>query len=247
MSTLVIEHSDLARLDRFGDVLRDLGYRLRVVRVHRDESLPPDLDDVDAIISLGGPQSPLDDAPWVEPELDLLRRAHAQALPVVGICLGCQLLARAMGGEVARLDGGIMLGWPEVRLTPAGREDPIFAGLPWRMRQLHWNSFHVKKAPPGARVLASVDRMPVAAWALGLRTYAIQFHPETTAETLEKWIEDEPSALVEAKLARDALAAQTRANDAVAARLAQRLFETIALVLMPLDRRYAGVAKDVHH
>ena len=104
MPTLIIEHSDLTGADRLGEVLRDRGHRLNIVRLHRGDALPNDLDEVDAVITCGGPQDPCDDSvEWMSGQLDLLRRADALQMPVVGICLGSQLLARALGGSVAKI------------------------------------------------------------------------------------------------------------------------------------------------
>src|SRR5262245_54528724 len=101
---LVLQHSDSNSLGTLGEVLSEYTYAVRVVRLHRGEALPLDLDDVDGIISLGGPQSANDNHATIRREQDLLRTAHAMELPLLGICLGCQMLAKALGGEVAKLD-----------------------------------------------------------------------------------------------------------------------------------------------
>jgi GMP synthase-like glutamine amidotransferase len=245
MATIILEHSDLTGSGRLGEVLRDYGHRLEVRRLHAGDAVPTDLQGVDAVVSCGGPHAPDDDSEWAEREIEFLRMASTAALPVVGICLGSQLLARALGGELEKQT--ISCGWHEVSLTPVGREDPVFMGMPWRSRQVLWHRYHVTTPPPGARVLASSERSPVQAWAVGLRTYGIQYHPEAYAETVERWADDEPEALEEAGITRDQLVQQADRYDATTARLAHRLFESMALVLMPVDRRYAGIAKDMHH
>jgi len=248
MPTVILEHSDLARSNRLAAVLRDYGHRLEIRRLHRGDPVPTDLDGVDALISAGGAVSPDDDTPpWMAAELELMRAVNDAARPLFGICLGCQLLARALGGKVGRMEGGIECGWNEIALTPAGREDPLFAGQPWRFRQPTWHRFHVEEVPPGARILAANDRSPVQAWGLGLRTYAVQYHPEAYVETVESWADDEPDALAEAGITRETLRRQHAEHAETAARLAQRFFEALALVVMPVDRRYAGIAKDLHH
>ena len=234
MPTLVLEHSDDSGSDLLGIALRDHGHRLRVVRGDRGESIPTDLDDIDAIVVTGGAHSPLDDVPWITAEMALLRQAHDAALPVVGICLGSQLLTRALGGKVAPLDGGVSAGWHPVALTPVGREDPIYAGQPWDSMQASWHTYYAAELPEGARILATSDRCPVESWAMGLRTYAAR---------LDRWAEAEPDALSECGLTRDGLRAQTDEHHPVSARLARRLFDMMALLLMPLDRRYAGAER----
>ena len=127
---------------------------------------------------------------------------------------------------------------------PAG---PLFAGIAWRSIQLHWHRYQVTTVPPGGRVLAFSELTKVQAWALGLRTYGIQYHPETFPETLERWADDEPEGLLQGGLTRSQLRASTEEHYPTSARLADRLFESMALLVMPLDRRYAGIVKDLHH
>ena len=176
-----------------------------------------------------------------------LRSAHEASIPVVGICLGSQILARALGGTVEPLSGHRQCGWSEIILTPAGREDPIFAGQKWRSRQVTWHQDHVTEVPTGARVLALSKAAPVQAWAVGLRTYAFQYHPEVSPATIAGWADQEPHALDEAGVTREHLDEETVREYPSFARLGDRLFEMIALILMPLDRRFAGIAKDLHH
>lgn len=248
MSTLIIEHSDQTGADRLAVTLRDLGHRLQFARLHHGDSLPADLAEVDAIITCGGPQDPFDDSiEWMADELDLLRRADALQLPVVGICLGSQLLARALGGAVAKMPGGIEFGWHRVALNPIGREDPVFAGIGWETMQFEHHSCEVTELPPDARLLASSETCKVQVWARGLRTYGIQYHPEIHRERIDVWVDDEPEVLEQAGITREELARQTDEQWDTFARLGERLFEAIALLLMPVDRRHAGIAKDLHH
>src|SRR6266404_4742733 len=98
MSILVFEHSDTSGSERLGQTLRDYGQRLRIVRLHDGDDVPGDLDNVDGIISCGGPQSAYDDSvAWLEPQMALMRQASAIAMHILGLCLGCQILARALG------------------------------------------------------------------------------------------------------------------------------------------------------
>ncbi len=250
MAIIVLEHSESAGCRRLGATLRDHGHRLRVIEVHDSGSVPVGLHDVDGVISCGGPQSLQANAPWLDREMDLLRAAHAAALPVVGICLGSQILGQALGGEVGRVeggDGGIELGWHEVCLTEVGREDPILSGQPWRSMQVHWHREHLQTPPPGGRVLACSQRSPVQAWALGLRTYGFQYHPEVDETSVECWAAQEPQALQEARITIERLREETRCYYPAFKRLSDRLLELIALYLMPADRRIAGLARDLHH
>ena len=247
MAIVVFEHGPSTGALRLGAALRDHGHRLRVVSLHDGDPAPADFDDVDGVVTTGGRQSPLDDLEWIEPQLEYLRRAHEGGLPVIGICLGCQLLARALGGEVGKMDGGVELGFQEVSLTPVGAEDPLHAGIAWTSLQVHCHSYQVTEVPPGARVLARSQQCPVQTWALGLRTYGIQYHPEVYPETIETWAAEEPQDLDEAGIKPDLLRAQTKEFYPPFARLRDRLFESMALYLLPADRRHRGLIKDLHH
>jgi GMP synthase-like glutamine amidotransferase len=246
MATLVLEHSDDSGSDRLGEALRDRGHRLRVVRLQAGDALPADLAEIDGVLVCGGSPCPIDgNLPWLESEMQLLRDAHEADVPIVGICFGNQVLTRALGGIVDKLDSGPEVGWHEVTLSAIGREDPVFAGIAWQSIQAHWHSYHVTQVAPDARVLASSQRSPVQAWALGLRTYGFQYHPEIEADTLERWARSEPETMQEAGLTMNDLAAQTKEHYPTFARLGERLFDHIAGLVLPVDRRFQGLAS--HH
>jgi GMP synthase (glutamine-hydrolysing) len=248
MAILIFEHSDRTGAQRLGQILRNYGHRLRFIKLHRDDPFPVDLDDVDGIISCGGPQSANDDAvPWISQQMELMQLAHGREMPIVGLCLGSQILARALGGEVDRMGEGPEFGWHEIALTPAGREDPMHAGLPWKSIMAHFHHDAVTELPPGARLLASSTACRVQSWTAGLRTYGFQYHPEITANVLEDILADESTGYSAAGLSREALNQQTQQHFGAFERLTNRLFESIALLLMPVDRRYRGLVKDLHH
>jgi GMP synthase (glutamine-hydrolysing) len=133
-------------------------------------------------------------------------------------------------------------------LTPSGREDALYVGgHAWSSRQLFWHRSHVTKAPDGARILAKSAGVPCAAWTIGMRTYGIQYHPEVHEATIERWVRETPEVMDDAGETADSLMSATREFFPAARRLGDRLFERIALLLMPVDRRFAGIAKDLHH
>lgn len=236
MSILIIEHSNLTGSDRLGERLREDGHRLQVVRVHLGEQLPTDLAEIDGVISCGGPQDPTCDEPWVEQELQLLQDANKLELPVFGLCLGSQLLARALGGELSKCESPEM-GWYDVELTPVGRADFILSGQPWTGPQFHWHHWQVSKLPDGATLLASSALCNVQAWMQGTNTYAVQFHPECTVARMESWIEDDSADLQSAGISASTIAEGIEKNFADYERLTDRLFDLISQLLMPMHNR----------
>ncbi len=247
MAIVILEHSPSTGAMRLAASLRDYGHRLRVIELHAGAAVPADLDDTDGIVATGGNYSANDNEPWLEPEMKLLAMADEAQLPVIGICLGSQVLARALGGEVGPMEGGIELGWHEVALTPAGAEDPLYAGIAWTSTQFHWHKDQVTTMPDGARVLATSQRCRTQAWACGLRTYGFQYHPEVYADTAAAWAAQHPDDLVKAGITLEELKTRTAEHYPSFERLSCRLFESIALLLVPSDRRYKGLVKDLHH
>lgn len=127
----ILEHSDSAGSARLGRLVRDHGFGLDVRRPHRGDAIPTSLSGIRAVVSMGGPMNvdQPDGHPWMPYEIEYLKRAHDSGLAVIGVCLGCQLLATALGGEVTPFeDRSMEIGWQVIRLTPAGQNDPVLAG-----------------------------------------------------------------------------------------------------------------------
>jgi len=135
------------------------------------------------------------------------------------------------------MDKGPRLGWESVGLTPDGREDPLHKGQPWQAMQFHWNRDTIDELPAGARVLSRGDRGDVQGWRLGVRSYGVQHHPEIESDQVGAWAEDDAQLVRETGLDLVGLHAETQRHFAEFARLSDRFFETIAMLLMPLDRR----------
>jgi GMP synthase-like glutamine amidotransferase len=151
----------------------------------------PALEDVAAIMSFGGQMSvtALDDYPFLMWELELMERALAEEVPVLGMCLGAQLLARAAGGDVVTMDRPYV-GWPELRLRPEARDDPIFGVLPDRLPVLKWHNDAI--IPPGPdSVLAETGSPGCAILRAGPNAWGSQMHLETTPDILfDEWLPD---------------------------------------------------------
>ncbi len=184
MAILILQHSDLGTPGRLGTTLRDHGFRLEFTRPDQPATrtnlgVPKDLDGVEGLVIMGGPQNVTDAAnyPWMQQELELIKAAHAAELPVVGVCLGAQMIAQALGGAVG-FRSTPSLGFDTLRLNTTGQTDTIFAGMAWNHPQFFSCEQEVQKLPPGAAALAGTKSSPVAAFRAGLRTFGFLFHPD---------------------------------------------------------------------
>jgi GMP synthase (glutamine-hydrolysing) len=159
----------------------------------REEPEPPrPVFEYDAVLVFGGAMhvDQADRHPWIEEDRRLLAGLLTAEKPLLGVCLGAQILNLAAGGEVFRLERP-EIGWPEVELTPEGYADPLTAPLEPRFEALEWHSYGCGPAP-GATVLARNDSA-LQAWRAGPAAWAIQFHAEVTLEDFEHWVADAKS------------------------------------------------------
>lgn len=192
----VLHHLDEPFLGYAEAPLRAAGVELDERDLKGGDPLP-DLGEVDGIISFGGDQSVLDidRYPYMQAEAELMREAAHRDVPQLGVCLGGQLLAHALGGRVTRMPQRLVE-WSEVRLLEDADGDPVFGSLPKTIRALHWNEdgFEV---PPGAVELLSRAGHGAEAFRIG-RAWGIQFHPEPDAAALDSWYALSPDWLAEA-------------------------------------------------
>ena len=249
MAILLIQHSRHSEAGHLGESLRSFGQRVRTVRLHEGDALPADLDDVHGVVSLGGPQSANDTDAWVAHEQALLREAHERKIPVLGLCLGAQMLAKALGGEVTRM-AAPELGWVKVRAASIGVEDALFVGIGWEQSVFSAHGEHVSKLPAGGTVVMKGTACPVQAFRVGATSYGFQYHPEWTRETILAEI----AAMGDAELAaagttRQAVRDATAEYAADAERRSHRVFETVNSVLFPSSRLQPGLVAPgwIHH
>lgn len=214
MRFLVFQHIACEHPGVFRDLMRDAGVAWDAVELDAGEAIP-DLDGYDALLSMGGPMDvwQVSEHPWLEPEMAAIRDWVGADRPFLGFCLGHQLLAAAMGGEVgpaAVPEIGVM----PVEITEEGREHWFFRHCPRRMMSLQWHSAEVTAPPPGAVVLARSDACPVNAMALGENAASVQFHIEITDTTVAEWAEvPEYAAALERAAGPGALAEMQSAAD----------------------------------
>jgi GMP synthase-like glutamine amidotransferase len=185
---LVFQHIACEHPGIFRDFLAADGVAWDAVELDAGEPIPP-LGGYDALWVMGGPMDVWEEDlhPWLVAEKAAIREwVRDRRRPYLGLCLGHQLLASALGGEVGRMaksEVGIM----EVELTAAGRAHPVFAGLPARQRCLQWHGAEIKRLPAGATVLATSPLCPVNAMAVGETAIGLQYHVELTAATVTEW------------------------------------------------------------
>lgn len=239
MPIIVTQHSDANRPGRLGRILRDHTFKLRVIRLDKGEPLPPDLDDVEGVISLGGPQSVNEPHAWIPRELDFIRAAHEKHLPVVGVCLGHQLIAKALGGEVGPMEpatpGGPAgeIGFTDVEVLPTGHTDTILNGIAWKHPQFQKHKDEVKATPPNAVVLMKSHTCPVHAFRAGMRTYGFQFHFEADHGIINDLLADATTELHAHGITTAEFNQHLEQHYDMFQRLSERLCASIANYLIP--------------
>ena len=140
----------------------------------------------DAIMVFGGAMHPDQDGehPWLADEAEFIREAIDHEVPLFGVCLGAQLIARAVGARVGPA-ATAEVGWHAVHVNEAGRADPVLGVLPERIDAFQWH-YYGFELPPGAELLADNDAARQG-YRLGERTWGVQFHPEVTRHMLDFW------------------------------------------------------------
>jgi GMP synthase-like glutamine amidotransferase len=152
-----------------------------------EQGLPGRPADFDAVMVFGGAMHPDQDAehPWIPEEATFIAEALDQGVPLLGVCLGAQLVARASGARIGPGEVG-EVGWHEVGLTRAGVDDPVVgAAFPERFSAFEWH-YYTWELPDGAELLAA-NSAARQAYRLGERTWAVQFHPEVNEVMLDHW------------------------------------------------------------
>jgi GMP synthase-like glutamine amidotransferase len=186
MRLFVLKHVPNEGLGAWEPLVREHGIDVREVEVDAGETLPA-LEDVEAIVSLGGPMSADDDHEGLAAERRLLAEATRGGVPVLGVCLGAQLIAHALGGEIFPNPAGREIGASQVELTAEGRADPLFAGLPDPLPVMQWHG-DAFGLPRSALLLASAPACENQAFRVGRRAYGVLFHPEVLAAQAEDWL-----------------------------------------------------------
>jgi GMP synthase (glutamine-hydrolysing) len=184
---LAIRHVHFEDCGNLAAVLQERGFEIRYVEAWRENLRELDVTTPDLLVDLGGPVSvyEADRYPWIADELGLLERRLAARRPILGICLGAQMLAHVLGARV--FAGPKELGWAPLRLTEAGKSSVIapLAGESTSMLHWHGDTFDL---PSGATLLASTEQVAHQVYSWERFVLAFQCHPEVRHEDIESWL-----------------------------------------------------------
>jgi len=231
---LVVEHEDKCPPALVGDWLLEAGCALEVCRPYAGDALP-DLAAYDAFLVLGGPMGAEDDAKhaWLGPVKQRVRDAVATGLPTLGICLGHQLIAVALGGTVDRNPRGQQLGLLEIGWTAEATADELLGAVASPRRGVQWNDDVVTRLPEGAALLAATGEGEVQAARYAPAAWGLQLHPEVDVEVLRPWAESDRGSHEARGIDQDALL-----RDIAGAR------EELETAWRPLAAAFAALARD---
>ena len=215
-------------------LLRNEGFELNIVDFQRDAAAQPSLAGHAGLVVMGGPMGANDTQRF--PHLRIVERLCAEAmersLPLVGVCLGAQIMARTLGSEV-RANPVREVGWYDLHVTAAGRRDALFCGLDAREVVLQWHG-DTFDLPPEAELLASSPDCPNQAFRYGENAYAIQFHLEIVRPMIEEWVSRDAARGwlgAQGRISAARILADTRACMARSMELGQRVYSRFARLM----------------
>ncbi len=230
---LSIVHQPDAGPGVFAEAIAGAGWQMDTWSVAEEPDPPAEPLGYEAVLCLGGAAHPDEDSarPYLAVEREVLRRLIEAEVPLLGVCLGAQLLTLAAGGSVRRMPRP-EIGWEPVTLTPGGEGDPVLAPLAPSFEAFEWHSYECVP-PPAAETLADSGAGCAQAFSIG-RAHAIQFHAEVSAADARHWIEDyrsDPDAVaigLDAEALREETAAKIGSFNELGRELCGRWLELAA-------------------
>lgn len=208
----VLQHHPAENLGSIAEALEGAALAWQYVRVFNQQPIPRDMKGAGGLIVMGGAETAykLDRHPYLRDEIRLIENALAEGKPILGLCLGSQLLAAALGSNVRRaLQREI--GWYPVHLNESAGDDRLMRGLPPEFMAAHWHS-DTFDLPAGATALASSEITENQAFRYGENAYGIQFHAEMTREILSALLAEFGEGLKRAGIDGDAIAAKAEVH-----------------------------------
>ena len=183
---IVLRHVPYEGPGLIEEMLEGRGLPYKIIDIF-EEGVPLSAAGFTGLVSMGGPMSANDEAGEIGKEKKLLLEGMDRGIPVLGVCLGAQIIASAMGAKVYAGDHP-EVGWGSVTLTPDGTGDPLMSGVERILPVLHWHG-ETFDLPQGAIHLASSDKFENQAFRVGRRTYGLQFHLEVDEAMVREWVE----------------------------------------------------------
>lgn len=184
---LILKHVPFEGPGTFREELEKRGLRYREVSLY-EEAAPVTLDGCKGLIIMGGPMNVYEEEeyPFLKDEDRLIKEALSMRLPMIGVCLGAQLMAKAAGAKVVK-GKKKEIGWYPLYLAEEASDDPVFGDIPREIEVFQWHgdTFDI---PKSALRLASSELFPNQAFRIGDNAYAFQFHIEVTEEIIKEWV-----------------------------------------------------------
>lgn len=193
---LVVQHAEAEHLGRIAEALTTEGVDYQSIRADLGEPIPTRLNGFSGLILMGGPQGVYEDArfPFLKSEKSLTQQAINENLPILGVCLGSQILAEVLGSKV-RPSGSFEVGWRDVKLASECANDPVLGSLPSMLRPLHWHG-DAYDLPPGSKAIGFSSMTPVQGFFLSGKFYGLLFHLEMTLAQLTAMVDGFPDELL---------------------------------------------------
>jgi GMP synthase (glutamine-hydrolysing) len=192
----VLQHHRVENLGTIAEALEGAALAWQYIRVHEGHPVPREMKGAGGLIVMGGPMAAYqaDRYPFLRDEMVLIEQAVTEELPVLGVCLGAQIVAAALGAKVTRNPAGKEIGWYPVTLSDAALEDRLWRGVAPTITPFHWHG-DIFELPTGAVSLASSEKTPCQAFRYGKSVYALQFHIEVTPESVAAMAAEWPREL----------------------------------------------------
>lgn len=188
MNVLIIKHIDIEGPGLIEEILKEYGISYQMINLEKD-ILSKNPDDFSHIIILGGPMNVYEEDryPFLKEEDLLIKESILKQKHLLGICLGAQLIAKALGAKVFKSPLK-EIGWYDVELTETGLKDSLFSKLPKRFSVFQWHE-DTFEIPRNAKLIATSSSVPNQAFRYGKNVYGLQFHLEVTEEMIKQWID----------------------------------------------------------
>ncbi len=206
----VLQHHPVENLGTIADALEGAALAWQYIRVNEGQPVPRDMKGAGGLIVMGGPMGvyQTERYPWLRDEMALINDSIKRNLPVLGICLGAQILAAALGAKVERNASGKEIGWYPIEFEAAAKEDRLCRDLPETLAPFHWHG-DIFDLPTGAVSLASSVKTPCQAFRYGDKAYGFQFHFEVTSDAVAAMAEAFAKELDREKIAAEEMIARS--------------------------------------